>query len=820
MGFFEEISHNYGPETTKELKLWSTNNRKLAAALNRRIFLLECKRQGLIPKHITSNVKSIMGLFEYNNQRLNRKIREFNDSTSKKIINLELCQVNHKIKRLELLNTQIRQSLQHLPEYMLIQYQDRLKCSFNKEFHKIKMTNLKKINNLKTTSIPNVTTQDRWIKNLSDKEIPNTVKSLLSLGSKFSVTTTKKDINIDRIIADTEYILEAIPDGRKNVQRAKVTNAVTNYIHRPIEENSLIQKWYKDTKWFLKENNDLIILNSDKGAVTVVMNEKMYNEKIQSILESKDFKRLPRDPTQTLQTKCNKYIDKLGELKYITKEQMKQMKTYNSVAPRIYGNPKVHKDGYPMRPIISSINSPMNSLSKFIADILKTAYDEENQYYVKDTFHFATTVNNFKLPENYTLISLDFINLFGNLDKNDIIEVLKQKWDIIKEHTNINMELFMEIILFILNNNYCVFKEKYYLQIFGCAMGSKLSPRLAQYVMDHLVKSCVEKLPFNIPILKKFVDDLLLTVPKTHIQTTLKCFNSYSKNLQFTLEVENLEQCVPFLDTKVQRQDDVIKLKWHRKETHSNKMIHYNSDHNINIKINMIKQMKNRIRRICHESYIQEGIQNLLEILRQNGYPYGMLKKLLYASDTTEAPQLIRSEEVTEEIHYASYPNIHGLTKKLINIFKHEKVKIAIYNKKTVGNLYTKLKDPIQTLLKSNVVYEVKCEDCEKIYIGHTSQWLKSRLALHKSDIAKHPDRCALATHAFNLNHKINFEEAKVLKTEKNYKKRLILEMIEINKQENIINKKTDTNKLSAIYGYLLEKSEENIYFFDGPVDE
>ncbi|XP_045466743.1 uncharacterized protein LOC123675429 [Harmonia axyridis] len=348
------------------------------------------------------------------------------------------------------------------------------------------MTNLKKINNLKTTSIPNVTTQDRWIKNLSDKEIPNTVKSLLSLGSKFSVTTTKKDINIDRIIADTEYILEAIPDGRKNVQRAKVTNAVTNYIHRPIEENSLIQKWYKDTKWFLKENNDLIILNSDKGAVTVVMNEKMYNEKIQSILESKDFKRLPRDPTQALQTKCNKYIDKLGELKYITKEQMKQMKTYNSVAPRIYGNPKVHKDGYPMRPIISSINSPMNSLFKFIADILKTAYDEENQYYVKDTFHFATTVNNFKLPENYTLISLDVINLFGNLDKNDIIEVLKQKWDKIKEHTNINMELFMEIILFILNNNYCVFKEKYYLQIFGCAMGSKLSPRLAQYVMDHL----------------------------------------------------------------------------------------------------------------------------------------------------------------------------------------------------------------------------------------------------------------------------------------------------------------------------------------------
>lgn len=52
MGFFEEITIDYGPETTKELKSLSTNTRKLASALNRRIFILECKRQQLTPKHI------------------------------------------------------------------------------------------------------------------------------------------------------------------------------------------------------------------------------------------------------------------------------------------------------------------------------------------------------------------------------------------------------------------------------------------------------------------------------------------------------------------------------------------------------------------------------------------------------------------------------------------------------------------------------------------------------------------------------------------------------------------------------------------------
>lgn len=43
--------------------------------------------------------------------------------------------------------------------------------------------------------------------------------------------------------------------------------------------------------------------------------------------------------------------------------------------------------------------------------------------------------------------------------------------------------------------------------------------------------------------------------------------------------------------------------------------------------------------------------------------------------------------------------------------------------------------------------------------------------------------------------------------------------MIEINKQENTIIKKTDTNESSNIYEYLVEKSKENFVFFDGPID-
>lgn len=224
-----------------------------------------------------------------------------------------------------------------------------------------------------------------------------------------------------------------------------------------------------------------------------------------------------------------------------------------------------------------------------------------------------------------------------------------------------NMELFLDITLFLLENNFCIFRGEYYLQIFECAMGSKLSPILAQYVVDHLVKSCINKLPFRILFLKKFVDDILTSIPKEETLTILNCFNSYSSNLQFTLEVEDYKLVYPF---QLQRHRDEIRFKWHRKETNSNKMEHLNSNQNINV----IKQMKLIVSQICHRSYEKEAINMLFEMFRQNGYPDEILKKLLFAADITDN-QPRKDDNMEKETRYASFPNINRLTQKLKSIF-------------------------------------------------------------------------------------------------------------------------------------------------------
>lgn len=59
-----------------------------------------------------------MGLFDYDSKEVNRKIRKFNDLTKRRILNLELCQVNYKIKKLQSVNQDIENKLRHLPRHI------------------------------------------------------------------------------------------------------------------------------------------------------------------------------------------------------------------------------------------------------------------------------------------------------------------------------------------------------------------------------------------------------------------------------------------------------------------------------------------------------------------------------------------------------------------------------------------------------------------------------------------------------------------------------------------------------------------------------
>lgn len=109
----------------------------------------------------------------------------------------------------------------------------------------------------------------------------------------------------------------------------------------------------------------------------MIASKKDYNRKMDALTsDTASFIELSEDPTARLARKNNRLIAALHNKthQFITVEQRKYLTTYTAVAPKIYGQFKCHKEGYPLRNIISTINSPSYKISKCLAKILRNFF--------------------------------------------------------------------------------------------------------------------------------------------------------------------------------------------------------------------------------------------------------------------------------------------------------------------------------------------------------------------------------------------------------------------------------------------------------------
>lgn len=243
------------------------------------------------------------------------------------------------------------------------------------------------------------------------------------------------------------------------------------------------------------------------------------------------------------------------------------------------------------------------------------------------------------------------------------------------------------------------------------------------------------------------------------------------------------------------------------------------------MKINLVLALKDRVIRLSHPFFRNKDLITLKNILIENSYPIHLVNKMLFntinethnnnnvvQNSNTEINNILQNHNdgnvpdgSINEVGFFSIPYINDLTPKLLSLFNNYKnIKIATKNVKTMYNCFTKTKTKIEKLEQSNLVYKIPCHNCDKTYIGETSQNLSRRLCSHRSDCKIKKRSCALVDHVLDKKHTMNFEDVSILSVEKYQLKRRFLEMVHIKKDNNSINKKSDINKLSNIYNYLL----------------
>lgn len=571
------------------------------------------------------------------------------------------------------------------------------------------------------------------------------------------------------------------------------------------------------TRKYLKNKENILVTRADKGNSTVIVYKEEYISQMTLMFSDQLlYKVVATDPTARVEDNCNKLITKLQKSECISNYDCLRMKKHNSVCPKAYGLRKTHKGNkVAYRPVISNINAPTYNLSVYIHSIFSlfcSTFDKS----VKNSFQAVQTLRNITLPDGYVLISLDVVSLFPSIPKDLLIQMITKHWKFITCYTVLSKDLFIEIVSFIFDNSFFKFNGSFYKQLDGTSMGNPTSPSFANLVMEIIITSVLDRLPFFVPLAMYYVDDTLFAIPKTRINDTVQEFNNFHPRIQFTHEMETNKQ-IPFLDILVIRSDDgSIITNWYRKPTASGRLLNFLSEHPIYQKINTITNLVSRVKALSDERFMPSNLEIITKLLINNNYPRYFINKVLTNAKKKIPPRRTPDDEDVVKIR-CRFPNYPPLSNKISGLFKEEQyVEIVLYNTKTCNSFFSKLKDPEPKENQSELIYKIDCGACSKSYIGMTKQRLKQRISEHKSSCKNYANKgkTALAEHRFSEGHIFDFNSTSILEKEPNYEKRKIAEVIEIILHEDVaINNKKDTENFSSAYYNLLDnyRSVRNI---------
>ena len=182
---------------------------------------------------------------------------------------------------------------------------------------------------------------------MSSKELTYHQRSVLSKGLNFALAPRK--IPIPRIIAAVENGLRCVDESLLDNFRQKVIGLLKS---AKLPPQNLTPEESKALR-MLKQDGDLTVLVADKGKATVVMDRCKYDEKMNTLLSDQStYKVLRNDPTPSLQRKMNSLLLQLKKDKKLPCKTYNELRCTSGRTPSIYGLPKVHKPGIPMRPIV------------------------------------------------------------------------------------------------------------------------------------------------------------------------------------------------------------------------------------------------------------------------------------------------------------------------------------------------------------------------------------------------------------------------------------------------------------------------------------
>ena len=149
-------------------------------------------------------------------------------------------------------------------------------------------------------------------------------------------------------------------------------------------------------------------------------------------------------------------------------------------APKFYGLPKIHKTGTHLRPIAPSTGSVTYGVAKVMAKVLKPLVGKL-PHHIQSTSDFVSKVREVTLLPGSASDSTMLLLCSSLLEQDET-------WC---NRTVLSVQNIIELLGFCLHNTYFSFQNKFHEQVEGVALGSPVSPIVANLFMEHFERQAL-----------------------------------------------------------------------------------------------------------------------------------------------------------------------------------------------------------------------------------------------------------------------------------------------------------------------------------------
>ena len=188
----------------------------------------------------------------------------------------------------------------------------------------------------------------------------------------------------------------------------------------------------------------------------------------------------------------------------------------------------------------------------------------------------------------------------------------------------------IELLGFCLHNTYFSFQNKFYEQVEGAAIGSPVSPIVANLYMEYFERKALVS-AINPPwVWYRFADDTWVIQKQAHKQAFLDHLNSIDTVIMFTVEGTQGNRTIPFLDTLVTPlAENALCILVYHKPTHTDQYLQWDSHHSLSAKYSVIGTLIHRAQTVCTDpELLQKELSHLRTALGKCNYATWAIKRV------------------------------------------------------------------------------------------------------------------------------------------------------------------------------------------------